>query len=310
MTTASDIVTRALRAVGALASGESPAPSEANDAFAMLNDIVDQWSNSPMMVSYQTEIIFDLVDNTYVYTIGQGGTIGGSFTGSIAADVLTVTAVSEGNVALGQFITGSGITAGTRITGFLTGAGSTGTYRVSVFQTAASTAITSYYQRPLRINSAFVRVSTLDYPVVPLNIAQYELIGLKTLNGPWPRAFYYQPSDPVGNITFWPVPDNGEMHMFADTLLQRFSSLEDSVILPEGYSLALRWSLAEQLIPEYPATGAAAEVRQLIPAYAATARAWVKRTNMQPPQQAQFPDALIMGNRRNDSAWIFSGGFN
>jgi hypothetical protein len=28
-----------------------------------------------------------------------------------------------------------------------------------------------------------VRVSTLDYPVTPLNVEQFELIGMKTLQG-------------------------------------------------------------------------------------------------------------------------------
>lgn len=310
MATSSDICRRSMRAVGALASGETPDSNEENEVFDMLNDLVDQLSNSPQFISYKTEIIFNLVGNVYQYTIGPGGTIGGTFTGSIAADVLTISAISAGGVSLGMTISGSGITSGTRITEFITGAGDTGTYRVSASQTVASTTITSYYQRPLRINSAFVRVASLDYPVWPLNIEQYELIGLKTLGGPWPKALYYQPSDPLGNITFWPVPQSGEMHMFADTLLQRFESLSSEIVLPQGYLMALRWCLAELLIPLYPATAAAAETRALIPVYAANARAWIKRTNMQPPQQMSFPDELIMGQRRIDAAWIYSGGFN
>ena len=49
---------------------------------------------------------------------------------------------------------------------------------------------------------------------------------------------------------------------------------------------------------------------QLVLKNAADARAWVKRTNMNPPQIARFDDALVSMNRRNDAAWIFSGGFN
>jgi hypothetical protein len=181
---------------------------------------------------------------------------------------------------------------------------------VNLSQTVGSITITAHYQRPLRINSAFVRVATLDYPVGVLNIEQYELIGLKTLAGPWPRSLVYVASMPNGVITFWPVPSSGEMHIFADILLARFATLSDVIQLPQGYNLALRYSLAELLIPEYPATGAAAETRALIPGFAANARAWIKRTNAQPPQTAQFDDALIRGHRRNDAAWIYSGGFN
>lgn len=374
MTTALDIVTRALKAVGACAAGEAPASEDANDAFDMLNDLLDTCSNSTMMVSYVTEIIFNLVGNTYQYTIGPGGTIGGSFSGYIAGTTLTVTAIPSGNIALGQYLSGADITSGTQITGFLTGAGGIGTYQVTPSQgtvafvaTVAATTMTvtsvlygmiaigqvisgtgitagtiisglgsgtggtgtyilsnsatiaspinvqvvvsttSYYQRPLRINSAYVLVSQLSYPVIPLNIEQYELIGFKTLGGPWPRCLYYQPSGPLGNITFWPVPASGQMHMFAETVLANFATLSDSVELPQGYKMFLRWNLAELLIPEYGVTNPT--IVQMIMKNAADSRAWIKRTNMQPPPIASFDDALISMHRRNDSAWIYSGGF-
>ena len=55
-----DIISRALKDIGALEAGETPTPEAAQDAFDMLNDIVDQWSNESMMVSYKTEIIYPL----------------------------------------------------------------------------------------------------------------------------------------------------------------------------------------------------------------------------------------------------------
>lgn len=308
MTQALDLVTRSLRAIGAYAAGESLDSDDANDAFDMLNDMLETWSNATLMVPYVTEIIWQIVGNQQFYTIGQGGTIGGAFTGSITLDTLTVTAIPSGNIALGQYVTGAGVTAGTKIIDFLTGAGGTGTYQVNQSMTATgSVAMTSFYQRPLRINSGFVRVATLDYPVFPLNIEQYELIGLKTLNGPWPKYVYYQPSSPVGNITCWPVPASGEMHLFAETVLQGFSSLADVVTLPQGYNMAIRWNLAELLMPEYGKADQATTT--LIMKHAADSRAWVKRTNMQPPQVSQFDHSLIAMHRKADASWIFSGGF-
>lgn len=310
MTQVIDIVTKSMRVIGALASGEAPTPSEANDAFDMMNYLLEISSNATMMVPYITEVIFTLTTNVYQYTIGPGGTIGGTFTGSIAGTTptLTVTAIPNGNIALGQYLTGAGVTAGTQVVKFLTGAGGVGTYQLNLTQTVGSETLTTYYQRPLRINSAFVRVSTLDYPVIPLNVEQYELIGLKTLNGPWPRALYYQPSTPVGNITFWPVPGSGQMHMFCETVLSQFGSLTDLITLPQGYNMFLLWNLAELLIPEY-GKAADPETVQLIMGHAKDSRAWIKRTNMQPPPVSSFPDALISMHRRNDAAWIFSGGF-
>jgi hypothetical protein len=74
----------------------------------------------------------------------MGGVIGAgasSFTGSISGTTLTVTAVASGSIQVGQTLSGSGVTASTKITGYLTGAGGTGTYTVDTSQTAASTTI-------------------------------------------------------------------------------------------------------------------------------------------------------------------------
>ena len=305
MTQAIDLCTRALKAIGAYAAGESPDADDINDAFEMLNDMLETWSNATMMVPYVTEIVFPLVTGTATYTIGQGGTIGGSVTGSIAGTTLTVTAVASGNIALGQYLTGSGVTNGTQIVKFLTGAGGTGTYQVNIDYTSSpvsSTTLTTYYQRPLRINSAFVRVSELDYPVRPINIEEYELIGLKTLGGPWPRFIYYQPTSPIGNVTVWPVPGQGELHMFAETVLQGFVTTADLVNLPQGYNMA------ELLLPEYGKSDPT--MNALIMKHAADSRAWVKRNNMNPPQASQFDPALLVNHQNANSAWIYSGGFN
>ena len=66
-----------------------------------------------------------------------------SFTASISTTTMAVTAIGSGTIAVGQVITGTGVTAGTVITAQLTGtAGSTGDYTVSTSQTVASTTIT------------------------------------------------------------------------------------------------------------------------------------------------------------------------
>ena len=321
MTQPIDIISRALKDIGALEAGETPAPADAQDAFDMLNDMVDQWSNEQMMVFYKTEIIFTLTAGQTQYTIGAGGQINGTITGSISGTTLTVTDVSDGAIALGMTLTGAGVAAGTKITRFGSGAGgnvnSDGTYTVNISQTVASTTINAYYERPLSINSAFVRVNTnsngqpilnggLDYPITILNLENYELIGLKTLNGPWPRALYYQPGESLGTITVWPNPSQGEMHIFADTLFQRFTNINDEIVIPQGYIMALRWCLAERLMPMY---GKASQTQiQMINGFAGHAKATIKRTNMRPMQVARFEDSLIVG-KRADAGWILTGGF-
>jgi hypothetical protein len=325
MTTALDIVSRALKDIGALEAGETPASDSAQDALDMLNDMLDQWSNEDMIVFNFTEIIFPVIAGQTQYTIGPNPStanfIGASFVGSIAGNVLTVTGINSGAVAQGQTLSGTGITAGTKITQFLTGAGGNvnevGTYQLNNYQKVASTTITAYYQKPLSINSAFVRINTssngqpilnggLDYPVSVLSLQEYELIGLKTLNGPWPKALYFNPGEDSGNLFVWPNPSQGEMHLFADTVFSRYESLSSPVVLPQGYSMALRWCLAERLMPMY---GKASPTQiQMIMKFAAQGKATLKRTNMGPQQVAQYADALLVG-RAKDAGWILSGGF-
>lgn len=65
---------------------------------------------------------------------------GASVTGSIAGTTMTVTNVGSGKLSVGQFLSGSGVTAGTQITAGPADGG-TGTYTVSASQTVASTTI-------------------------------------------------------------------------------------------------------------------------------------------------------------------------
>jgi hypothetical protein len=325
MTVPYDVISRALKDIGALESGETPTPDAALDAFDMMNDMIDQWSNENMMVFNVTEIICPVISGQTQYTIGPNPStlnfIGASFTGSISGNILTVTAIASGAIAQGQTLSGTGITAGTKITQFLTGAGGNinevGTYQLNINQTAASTSITAYYQKPLNIDSAFVRVNTtsngqpitgggLDYPISVLALQDYEMIGLKTLNGPWPKAIYFNPGSDSGNLFVWPNPAQGELHLFANTLFSRYESMYEDLFLPQGYSMALRWCLAERLMPMY---GKASPTQiTMINSYAAQAKATLKRTNMKPAQTAQFADAML-SSRQKDAGWILNGGF-
>jgi len=321
MATPIDIISNALKDIGALASGETPTPEETQDAFYTLNELLDQWSNEDMMIFYKTEIVFPITPGQTQYTIGPGGQIGASITGSITGNILTVTGITSGAIAVGQTLSGAGITDGTKIQQMLTGAGGNvnelGTYQVNISQTVAFTAINLYYQRPLNIDSAFVRINTnsngtpivnggLDYPVAVLNVEDYEMIGLKTLNGPWPKALYYQPAETLGNLFVWPNPAQGEMHLFVNTIFSRFVTINDTINLPQGYTMALRWCLAERLMPMFGK--ASATQIAMITAFAGQAKATVKRTNMKPVQSARFNDALL-SSRQKDAGWILSGGF-
>lgn len=70
-------------------------------------------------------------------------TSGAFFTGSISDTTLTVSAVTNGTLAVGQFINNNSVAVGTRITALVTGSGGTGTYTVNGTQTVGSSVMSS-----------------------------------------------------------------------------------------------------------------------------------------------------------------------
>jgi len=321
MTTPFDIISRAMKDIGAVAAGEVPTADEAQDALDMFNDMLAQWSNENMMVFYRTELIFQTVQNTVQYTLGPGGSVGANFVGSISGSTLTITSLNSGGVTMGMSLSGAGIAAGTKIVAFGSGAGGNvneaGTYTVSIPQTVASTTINAYYERPLNIDSGFVRVATmqggssvaggyLDYPLAILSLEEYESLGIKQLNGPWAKMIYYMPAETLGTVYVYPNPSQGELHLFTQTIFREFGSLTDNINFPQGYNMALRWCLAERLCPMYGKTNQTQLA--MINAYAAQGKSTIKRTNMKPAQVARYPDSLMMGKAK-DAGFIMDGGF-
>jgi len=86
-----------------------------------------------------------------------------TFTGAMASNVLTVTALGQGApIAVGMYVDGSNVTDGTYITAFGTGTGGLGTYTINQSVTASSTAMTAHG------NIAFDDPSPMDLGVGPL----------------------------------------------------------------------------------------------------------------------------------------------
>jgi hypothetical protein len=124
----------------------------ANSYLAMTSAGVPSWKNPKYGTFYNTTdeevgiintpypLAFDTTDLSNGVSVPATT---GVVTGSIAAFTLTVTAVTSGVLSIGQVITGTGVSADTRIVAFLTGTGGTGTYTVDVSQTVSSTTITA-----------------------------------------------------------------------------------------------------------------------------------------------------------------------
>jgi len=94
-----------------------------------------------------------------------------AFSAYISGKTMTVTAVSSGTLAVGQIITGLGVSSYTVIDSLGTGTGGTGTYNVSNTQTVGSSGSPVSMQATLKFTSITSSTSSL---VVPLNLPIYD----------------------------------------------------------------------------------------------------------------------------------------
>ena len=84
-----------------------------------------------------------IVDGQNRYTWRISSPSSAVFTGSISGTTLTVTAITNGSIAINQALFGVGVTQSTVITALGTGTGGIGTYTVNQSQTVASTQMNS-----------------------------------------------------------------------------------------------------------------------------------------------------------------------
>jgi len=88
---------------------------------------------------------------------------GAQFTASISGTTMTVSAVSNGAIVLGDMMVGSGVSAGTVIEAFGTGSGGTGTYTLNISQSVSSGSMSSsQFGVILNPHSIFVSVAGGD----------------------------------------------------------------------------------------------------------------------------------------------------
>lgn len=71
--TATDIITSALRLIGAVAAGETPEDAELSDGLVVLNQMIDSWNTERLMIFTTQPTSFALVAGKQAYTLGPGG---------------------------------------------------------------------------------------------------------------------------------------------------------------------------------------------------------------------------------------------
>lgn len=129
--------------------------------------------------------------------------------------------------------------------------------------------------RPVSIDSAFLRMGNVDYPLTLIDNQTYDSIQFKS-NASLPVAMYVEPTYPDSQFFFYPTPSaaytvfiTGRYELIAGTITK------DTVIsLPPGYEAAIVTNLAVKSAPIFG--------RRVMPELMQEARdtiAWLKRTN-------------------------------
>jgi hypothetical protein len=75
--TAQRLIYDAYRALGVLRPGQGTSPEGHEDAFGLLNDMVDSWNTESLMIPSLRRDVYPLTAGVGSYTLGPGGTLAG-----------------------------------------------------------------------------------------------------------------------------------------------------------------------------------------------------------------------------------------
>jgi hypothetical protein len=135
--------------------------------------------------------------------------------------------------------------------------------------------------RPIQVNSAFWRMSGVDYPVTILTKEQYDAIALKTSTSSIVECIYVANEYPLTKIYVYPVASTGgELHINSWKPLLAFATLTTSASFQPGMERALRYLLAKEFLIEYGVVDQT--IIKMIMSAAEDAKAVLKRVNYVP----------------------------
>lgn len=324
-TTALSLIQGALRRINSYQSGETIAEPDQADCLDTLNDLLDSLSTDKDYIFGSQENILSWTANQHIYKVGNPtcSLLGlQPFTGTLTAGSNIITGITNMPAQLvagqtGAYQVGSGsilsdsqglIPVNTTVTAI-----GTNTVTMSANAIGSSSGLDSVtytvpgdlpIPRPLRITHGFTRFNALDFTLdVYATETQYTQFLYKAQPGPWPTVGWYNATFPYGLLNVYQTPGNSvECHLFTDTILQNLT-LNQVLVMPQGYSRMLKWMLAKEICAEYgfPLT-------QAIITNDREARSFVKALNAKPANVSRYDRELVRGNRA-DGGWIISGGY-
>lgn len=326
-TTALNVIQGSLRKINSYQSGEQIANVDAGDCLDTFNDLLDSLSTSREYIFGVNENILQWISQKSLYTVGNPVcTLVGSqpFTGTLSSGSPTISAITNmpanlvaGSGAAYAMFSGSVLTDTQGLippNTTVTAIGST-TVTMSANAIGNSNGLDSItftvpgdfpIIRPLRITTGYTRFNALDFWLdVAETESQYNSILYKAQPGPWPSVAWYNNKFPYGELRAYMTPGNSaELHLFTAGILGNLT-LNQLLIMPQGYARNLKLLLARDLWIEYisPST-----IPTMLEKLAGEASAYIKALNARPAAVARYDRELSRGNRP-DGGWIMTGGY-
>jgi hypothetical protein len=149
-------------------------------------------------------------------------------------------------------------------------------------------------------DTSFFRIDGLDFPLDWLEISEFNRIPLKDIDT-YPVYASYVQGDGIGNLYFYPKPQNYELHLYIDAVLPAFVDYDTDYYIQKGYHSALIYTLAELYCE------GVRPVPPDIARKAANARAVIRENNIK-PLMWRAPAITHGVNRWSSLADFLSGG--
>lgn len=259
MATAQAIISKSLRLLGVIASGDSPTASESSDGLDDLNSLVDSWSADPRFRFCEQDEFWTLVATQSNYSIGNAALTISTLVG--VTTTATATTLGPHGLVSGMKVTVSGatpssfnVTAVATVTSANTFTYPTASYTGTATGTPVVTAGDFYTDRPIRIVGAFTTLASVDSPLGIVTEQYWANVTDKSTTGATQTKILYRPNYPFGQIIVYPVPTGTPvLHIKSEKAVSQFSSLSAVKLLPPGYQRMMELALAIEMAPGYNA---------------------------------------------------------
>lgn len=261
------VITAALKKIGALAAGETASSEEVSDAAITLNMMLKsmQADGLKIFLRKRATVFLEKDKSAYSFTTTTSGDHSAySYTRTqiktaASASATSIDVDSTTGMTAGDYI-GFELDDGT--SHWTTIASITDSDTVVINSGLASAAAVDNYvyfyttkiDRPLRVVQAWVRDEgqTSDIPVVIVSQKEYYELANKTAEGR-PNTIYYDPQLNNGTLWVWPEPDSvtDTLELIVQRPIEDMDAAANEFDVPVEWLEPIVYGLAYRLCPEY-----------------------------------------------------------